>query len=165
MRGAQQKKSKRLKRKSLVKPTPPGSRPLEKIINQWARKIKDFQDVQDGTLEAFLRDACRCRWPIKCCQPYPHQNVAISSSAMAGRRSAGLSLKRRMTRSTRSVLPMALVALIALGGLQGAWSQNAQVTQLHGSGTTNVRQDTHTYTTPAPPPARETIRGARIFDL
>ena len=41
-----------------------------------------------------------------------------------------------MTRSKRSVLPMALVALIALGGLQGAWSQKAQVTQLHGSGTT-----------------------------
>ena len=74
-----------------------------------------------------------------------------------------------MTRSKRSVLPMALVALIALGGLQGAWSQKAQVTQLHGSGTTNVRQDTHTYThsrtTPPPPPAWETIRGARIFDL
>ena len=163
MRGAQQKKSKRLKRKSLVKPTPPGSRPLEKIINQWARKIKDFQDGSPRWHLGGLPPGCS--WPIKCCQPYPHQNVAISSSAMAGRRSAGQSVKGRMTRSKRSVLPMALVALIALGGLQGAWSQKAQVTQLHGSGTTNVRQDTHTYTTPAPPPARETIRGARIFDL
>ena len=166
MRGAQQKKSKRLKRKSLVKPTPPGSRPLEKIINQWARKIKDFQDGSPRWHLGGLPPGYR--WP-KCCQP--------SSS------------ERRRRRRRRWQVDEAQVNLCgkddqveALGAADGARRLDrprrlARRVEPEGSSHSVAREwddkrtarhshlHTHSRTTPAPPPARETIRGARIFDL